>query len=107
MPVRLDLYYTRKASRDLEDITGYLQGEAGETIAIRFRDAVDRTVDLLRTTPNIGVASRAGSPRHRDMRRLPLSHPFDRWMMFYTPASTEIRIDRVLHSAQGLPHFFR
>jgi plasmid stabilization system protein ParE len=107
MPARLVLHYTRKASRDLEDIASYLQEEAGTAIVLRFLDAVDRTADLLRITPYIGPALHTASPRHPNVRRLPLSHPVERWMLFYEPSSTEIRIDRILHSAQDYPRHFR
>jgi plasmid stabilization system protein ParE len=107
MPVRTALHYTHQASHDLEDIADYLREEAGTAIALRFLDAVDHTTDLLRVTPYIGTALASVSVRHSNVRRLPLSAPFGRWMLFYEPAPTEIRIDRVLHSAQDWPRYFR
>jgi len=107
MPSRLALSYTRKASSDLENITDYLQEQSGESIALRLLDAVDHTASLLQITPHIGIGCDFGSRRFPHMRRIVVSGPFHRWIIFYTPSATEIRIDRILHSAQNIPRLFR
>jgi plasmid stabilization system protein ParE len=107
MPSRRGVKYTRKAGRDLEEIADYLEEQAGESTALRMLDAVNRTVGLLRSSPHIGIASNLASGRYRRMRQIPLCASFDRWMMFYTPSATELRIHRILHSSQNWPRLFR
>jgi plasmid stabilization system protein ParE len=101
------LHYTRKASRDLESIADHLQEEASALIALRFLDAIDRTTDLLLTTPQIGVTLNLASGHYRRARRIPVHSPFERWTIFYTPSTSELRIHRVIHSAQNWPRFIR
>jgi plasmid stabilization system protein ParE len=101
------LHYARKASRDLEAITDYIQDQAGELTAIRLLDAVDRTIDLLQTTPHLGVACNLASGRYSRMRQIPIYGPFDRWTMFYTPSATELRIHRIIHSSRNWTRLFK
>jgi plasmid stabilization system protein ParE len=101
------LHYTRKASCDLEAIADYIQDQAGELTALRLLDAVDRTVDLLQTTPHIGIVCNLASGRYSRMRQIPIYAPFDRWTIFYTPSVTELRIHRIVHSSQNWPRLFK
>jgi plasmid stabilization system protein ParE len=101
MLVRPDLKYTRKANRDLEGIADYLEGEAGELVALRMLDAVDRTVELIRMTPEIGMACHLSSGRDPRLRRLQIySHSTNRQCFIrhqmarygFTESSTRRRI---------------
>ena len=101
---RARLWYTSRANRDVDEITGRYEEISGPDVALRFLDALDHTLDLVRTSPGIGIPCHRGS--HRDLRRIPLSGSFDLWMLYYTPSATEIRVDRVFHSARDTKILF-
>lgn len=103
----LSILYAPVAKRDLIDRAAYLAVEAGSDISNRFLQAAAHTVDLLAKTPRMGRRCPRKSAPHIELRRIPVSDAFHRTVVFYTHTAAEIRVERILHSAQDLPRFFR
>jgi plasmid stabilization system protein ParE len=57
--------------------------------------------------PKMGNVFRSRAKRQTELRSIAISGPFHRSIIFYTATNAELRIERILHSAQNLPSFFR
>jgi plasmid stabilization system protein ParE len=103
----LSVLFAPDASRDLIQRAGFLAIEGSLRISDRFLEAVAHTVDLLTQMPKIGSVFRSASNRKSEIRTMPVSGAFHRSVIFYTATTTELRIQRILHSSQNLTRFFR
>jgi plasmid stabilization system protein ParE len=97
----LPLKQSAKAKRDLNEISEHLLIEAGAITLTRMLKAVDHTGDLIRYSPMIGRHCGFTSSKSKNVRRISISSPFDKWLIFYTPTPTKIRIERVLHGSRN------
>jgi len=102
----LRVVYAPEAERDLIDRADYLAEEAGQRIADRFVEAVAHTLGLLAQMPNMGKAFRSRRSRPNQLRTIPASGAFGHSLIFYTCSESELRVERILHSAQDLRRFF-
>lgn len=86
---------------DVRDAVDHYTDEAGQAVAARFLDELERVYDLIRASPG------AGSPRYahelgledvrnRQLRRYP-------YLVFYVEQSDRIDILRVLHAHRDIP----
>ncbi len=84
---------SRLARNDILETSKYIAGDNYEA-GVRFFDAVDESIDLLKTTPRAGVeiAERKGL-------RMWFIKGFEKHLIFYRVMNNEITIERVLHSA--------
>ena len=94
------------AADDLETLIDYLTESSGAQVANRWLDSYDHTVELLCSTPLMGLHCRFQQPQNRHIRRFPVSGTFKTWLIFYTPSKTSVRIERVLHSARDWRRLF-
>lgn len=69
--------------------------------AIRFIDAAYETFRQLAETPLIGRARRFQNSKLENLRSFRVSR-FDKYLIFYTPADSGIRIHHVFHGARDL-----
>jgi len=102
----LRVTFAPDANRDLVDQADFLSIEAGLAVSNRFIQAVAHTVDLLSQMPGMGRVFRPANNRQIELRTIPVSRPFHRSVIFYTSTATQLRIERILHSAQNLHRFF-
>ena len=102
----LRIRLSNSAKRDLDRRWKWLAQESSPATADRFLDAVDRTIELLRTLPGMGRVFRVQKSSVL-VRRIAVTSPFERWVVFYTVHPAELRIERVLHSAQDLTNLLR
>jgi plasmid stabilization system protein ParE len=70
-------------------------------IAIRFRHAVRRTVELLRQHPRLGPHYRLGNPLLSDLRSWPVAG-FEATRIYYLLANDRIHIIRILHGKRDV-----
>ncbi len=87
-----------EAILDLATHILYLNREAGPAIARRFIDAVEEALGRLEPFPQLG--------RLRHFRQTGLRSwmvpGFRRWLLFYLPTGSGIRLYRVIHSSMDL-----
>ena len=88
---------------DVEETADYLFTEAGEATALRWKDALKRTLALLREFPEIGRL-RSDLPM-KDIRTFQLKD-FPNWLVFYRIADNHIEFLRVKHGMMHLPGLF-
>lgn len=89
---------------DLLEQTLYLQQEAGTGLRIveRYLDAVLTTCEVLAERPFAGRPFSTKAPRLRELRRFPVSRPFEKHLIFYKPTAVGIDVVRVLHGARDI-----
>jgi toxin ParE1/3/4 len=93
------------ARRDIEEAIAFYLTEAGETVALRFIDAVEAAFRQIRTNPG------AGSPRYAHELELPdlrtrqvRGFPF---LIFYHDGPGQADVWRVLNAARDIPKWLR
>jgi plasmid stabilization system protein ParE len=80
----------------------YLE-EAGETVAQRFKTAVDETLDYLSLHPELGRRRRFRHPRLADLRSFRVKPPFNKVIAFYRVTDTYLEAWRLMHGSRDLP----
>ena len=90
-----------QANQDVDDVIEYYLGEANETVALGFIDALEGAY------AQIGRHPSAGSPRYAHELNLPGLRvcPVDRYpyLVFYIEGADHIDVWRVLHSLRDIP----
>ena len=98
----------RPSPEAIEDVrlhVNYFLGHADKAVAHRFIDAVQSAYDLLAFMPNIGAPRDFGLEKLKGMRMWPI-RKFPKYLIFYTPTKSEIRIERILHGARNIAQIF-
>jgi plasmid stabilization system protein ParE len=88
---------------DVNEAGDYLLTEAGETTALRWRDELKRTLNLIGEFPEIGRL-RSDFPI-KDIRTFQLKD-FPNWLVFYRIGDGQIEYLRVKHGMMHLPSLF-
>jgi toxin ParE1/3/4 len=104
-PIQARIEIRPLALRDIRETTVWLDENAGATIALRYFDAVQATLEML--AGNVMIGSPCGYSRQSlaALRRWPVKG-FERWLVFYLPAKQGIDVARVLHGARNLDEIF-
>ena len=94
-----------QAKRDIEDAVDFYLGEAGEAVAPRFVEALERAYRHLSRHPQ------TGSPRYAHELQLPelrswTVKPFPH-LIFYVEARDHVDVWRVLHGERDIPTWLR
>lgn len=87
---------SRLAREDILESAKFIADDNPEA-GIRFLDAVDETLQLIKTTPLIGRVKLIGKEKNI---RMWFVKGFSKHIIFYTYSRQEIRIIRVIHSAR-------
>ncbi|MDR3233400.1 MAG: type II toxin-antitoxin system RelE/ParE family toxin [Planctomycetaceae bacterium] len=89
-------YYTLKAKKDVDEICNYFD-ERSDSVADRFQQQVNETVQMLCRNPDIGERFRAdpsGQTRYRTLMK------FRNYMIYYRRENERLQILRIVHSAR-------
>ena len=70
-------------------------------VAVRFRDAVRRTVQSLRQHPLVGPHYRLSNPQLRNLRSWPVAR-FEAIRIYYLLDEDTIRVIRILHGKRDV-----
>ena len=93
-----------QARLDIEGAADYYFHEGGQSLELRFIDAVEAAIRHIATHPATGSARHAELGGGRDLRfwqvkRFP-------YLIFYIEQSEKIDVWRVLHAQRDLPEWF-
>jgi toxin ParE1/3/4 len=91
----------RAAIEDLIDQTAWYISHAGQAVADRFVEAVERALQALLATPGIGAPRPRANPALRDLRMHPV-RGFENHLLFYRPIPDGIELIRVLHGLRDI-----
>lgn len=88
---------------DFEHIARWYVREAGPEVAQRWLDALDATLEELKSTPGLGRLRRFPHPELQGLRSFRVQRPFRRYLIFYRWSAGELSAERVIHGARDLP----
>jgi len=91
--------FSTEASLDIEEIGNYIF-DLNPVAAYRFLDALEETCELLAQHPFLG---RSRSELGEGLRSFPVGN----YLVFYTAASDDIYVVRVVYGGRDLPGEFR
>jgi toxin ParE1/3/4 len=93
----VNILYRQAASDDIvRQFRYYLIDQNLPEIAVRFRDAVRRTVDSLREHPLVGARYHSRRPELQNLRSWPVAG-FEAIRIYYLAESDAILVIRILH----------
>jgi plasmid stabilization system protein ParE len=75
--------------------------EAGGEVARRFETAVDSTLHLLSSQPQMGRARRFPHPKLQGLRSFSVARPFSRLLIFYRVDGETLQAVRLMHGGCG------
>jgi toxin ParE1/3/4 len=94
--------YRQTASDDvIRQFRYYLVAENLPDVAVRFRDAVRRTVESLRQHPLVGPRYLSNNPQFQNLRSWPVTG-FEAIRIYYLLDNDAILVIRVLHGKRDL-----
>jgi plasmid stabilization system protein ParE len=94
--------YRQTSSDDIvRQFRYYLVTAEAPEIALRFREAVRRTIQSLRQNPHVGPQYSSSNPRIQNLRSWPVAG-FEAIQIYYTLAADAMHIIRILHGKRDL-----
>jgi len=100
----LNFEFVADAKVDIAEI-GHYFAERDRNVESRFYQALDKTVDMLVSSPNIGERCRFRSPKTKGMRMW-LVDGFSNYLIFYRVQDDMLQILRVVHGARDYATMF-
>ena len=94
--------YRQTASDDIvRQFRYYLVDADAPEIAVRFREAVKRTIQSLAQSPHVGPRYSSSNPRLRNLRSWPVAG-FEAIRIYYTLDEDTMHIIRILHGKRDV-----
>jgi len=94
--------YRQTASDDIvRQFRCYLLTAEAPEIALRFREAVRRTIQSLSQNPQVGPRYSSANPRLRDLRSWPVAG-FEAIRIYYSLDADAMHIIRILHGKRDV-----
>lgn len=98
----MKVLYRQAASDDIvRQFRYYLLSAEAPEIALRFRQAVRRTIQSLSQNPHVGPRYSSGNPRLRNLRSWPVAG-FEAIRIYYTLEADTMHIIRILHGKRDV-----
>ena len=98
------VHYTAMSRQDIEEIFDYFD-QHNETVADRFYDAIEKTIQQLVRSPELGEKRDYANPEYANMRVWQVSG-FSNYLIFYRVGKTDLTIVRVIHGARDYDTMF-
>lgn len=99
----MNVEFLPAASRAILDQADYFELQASDTLALRWRIAVNEAVRSLFKFPLVGSPCRFSAPALIGLRRIPIPH-FQKYLLFYrySEATSTLEIVHITHGARDL-----
>ena len=98
----MKVLYRQTASDDIvRQFRYYLLTVEAPEIALRFREAVRRTIQSLSQNPNVGPRYSSGNPRLQNLRSWPVAG-FEAIRIYYALDADAMHIIRILHGKRDV-----
>ncbi len=98
----MKVLYRQTASDDIvRQFRYYLLTAEAPEIALRFREAVRRTIQSLGQNPHVGPRYSSGNPRLRNLRSWPVVG-FEAIRIYYVLETDAMHIIRILHGKRDV-----
>jgi len=100
----MSVTYADEVFEELVEMSAYL-AELDEPLAQRFLDACDETFQLLASNPMLGSPNKFSNPRLAKLRMWRVKR-FTKYLIFYEPTESGVKIYHVVHSATDYTRSF-
>ena len=98
----MKVLYREAAKNDIvRQFRYYLLTVDSPQVALRFRDAVRRTIALLRERPHVGAHYRSEAEQLRNMRSWPVNG-FESIRIYYLLEDETVQVIRILHGSRDI-----
>ena len=98
----MKVLYRQTANDDIvRQFRYYLVTAEAPEIALRFREAVRRTIQSLRQNPHVGPRYSSSNPRLQNLRSWPVAG-FEAIRIYYTLDEDTLHIIRILHGKRDV-----
>ncbi len=98
----MKVLYRQAASNDIvRQFRYYLLSADAPEIAIRFREAVKRTIQSLSQNPHVGPRYSSSNPRVQNLRSWPVAG-FEAIRIYYALEADALHIIRILHGKRDV-----
>lgn len=98
----MKVLYRQTASDDIvRQFRYYLLAAEAPEIALRFREAVRRTIQLLGQNPHVGPRYSSNNPRLQNLRSWPVAG-FEAIRIYYAVEPDALHIIRILHGKRDV-----
>src|SRR5829696_8901302 len=95
------LVQRQSARRDILAIIDRI-GDDNPAAATAVYEAYEHSLDLLKTTPDMGRLYRSADPRLADIRVCPI-HRFRSYLIFYRHRGERVEVLHIWHGARDIP----
>ena len=103
----MKVLYRQTASDDIvRQFRYYLVTAEAPEIALRFREAVKRTIQSLTQNPHVGPRYSSGNPRVQNLRSWPVAG-FEAIRIYYALDEDALHIIRILHGKRDVTRILR
>ncbi|MGC2229949.1 MAG: type II toxin-antitoxin system RelE/ParE family toxin [Candidatus Acidiferrum sp.] len=103
----MNVLYRLAAGDDIErQFRYYLLAADAPEVAIRFREAVRRTVQSLRDHPQVGPRYASGNPQLQNLRSWPVAG-FEAIRIYYLLEKETMHVLRILHGKRDVRRFLQ
>jgi len=102
VPLTLDI--TEDAQSDIAEI-GFYYAQRDRAVERRFYRAVDETIQILATSPELGERCRFCNPATQGMRVWQVAG-FPNYLIFYRPSGDVLEVKRIFHGARNFSRLF-
>ena len=97
-------YYKPEARLDIAEI-GFYFTQRDPNVESRFYQELDKTIQMLAESPNLGERCRFRNPETKGMRIWQVSK-FSNYLIFYLPKDDLLEVVRVIHGARDYAAIF-
>ena len=97
----MEIVRTSSFWRDLKGLIDYFDQVHAESVALRFMDAVDDTIDFIADFPDLGSAWESSKPRRQGLRWR-LVKGFENYLVLYRRDEERVFITRVVDGRRNL-----
>jgi len=101
--MKLSLHRADDFNSDFRRQYNWYLEDASENVAKGFREAVENTLQLLLTHPDLGRQRKFRNPTLAHIRSFRVESPFRNLSIFYRHDGKELSVERLMHGARDLP----
>jgi toxin ParE1/3/4 len=101
--MKLSLHRADEFNTDFDQQYRWYLSEADEEVAERFFEALENTLQILLTQPELGHRRKFRRSALSNLRSFRVEPPFDKLLIFYRYNDAELSAERLMHGSRDLP----
>jgi toxin ParE1/3/4 len=98
-------HYSADAKQNIKEIIAYYD-DYSDTVGDRFQEAIDKTVQTLCRSPEIGTLCSFDNPKYFGTRILTITKPFNKYLIFFRQEGNTLQILRIIYGSRDYETLF-